>query len=108
MKSSHEKPEYSLIISPEAQADVVDILQFTLEEWGLQQAEKYQGVLDNAFSTIHHNPHLGHRRPDIQAEYRAFQAGQHIIVFRTEKKTVYVVRVLHSCMDFSRHISGTG
>jgi len=97
-----------LIVSPEAQADVIDMLQFTLEEWGLQQAEKYQSVLDNAFSTIHQNPRLGHKRPDLPPEYRVFQAGQHIIVFRIKEKTVYVIRVLHGCMDFARHITGKG
>lgn len=109
MKSSREKSEYSLIVSPEAQADVIDILQFTLEEWGLQQTEKYKTVLENAFSTIHHNPHLGHKRSDIPPKYRAFQAGQHIVVYRIKENIIYVVRVLHGCMDFAKHIKiGSG
>ena len=104
MKSSHQDPEYSLILAPEAQADVSDILQFTLEEWGLQQAEKYGAVLDKAFSSIQHSPQIGHKRPDIPPEYQVLQAGQHVIIFRVKKKTIYVVRVLHGSMDFTRHV----
>ena len=104
MKSSHEESKYSFIVSPEAQADVCDILQYTFEEWGLEQAEKYKRVLDKAFLVINHSPQIGHRRPDIPSEYRAFQAGQHVIVFRIKEKTIYVVRVLHGCMDFTQYV----
>ncbi|MGR3177252.1 MAG: type II toxin-antitoxin system RelE/ParE family toxin [Candidatus Anammoxibacter sp.] len=45
-------------------------------------------------------PFLGHSRPDIPTEYRAYQAGQHIIIFRIKDTTIYVVRVLHGSMDF--------
>ncbi len=79
MKSSPKDLEYSVIFAPEAEADVFDILQFTLEEWELQQAEKYRAVLDKAFSAIRHSLQLGHKRHDIPPEYRAFQAGQHVI-----------------------------
>ena len=81
MKSSQENPEFSLIVAPEAQLDIFDILQFTLEEWGRQQAQKYKGILDEAFQVIRQNPNLGHLRPDIPLKYRAYPAGQHVIFF---------------------------
>ena len=34
MKLKREKPEYSLIVAPHAQADIDDILQYTISEWG--------------------------------------------------------------------------
>ena len=42
MKSNHGNPECSLIVSPEAQSDIDDILQYTISEWGQNQAEKYK------------------------------------------------------------------
>ena len=101
MKSKPQNPEYSLIMAPEAQAAIDDILQYTISEWGRSQAKKYKDVLDKAFLDLQHNPGLGHFRPDIPPEYRAYQAGQHIIIFRVENITIYVVRVFHGSMDFT-------
>ena len=47
---------------------------------------------------------LGHWRPDIPQTHKAYNAGEHIIVYRVEDQTVYVVAILHSRMDFSRHL----
>ena len=100
MKSNRDIPEYSLTVAPEAQTDIVGILQYTLELWGQSQADKYQSVIAGEFSAIRSNPGIGHRRLDIPERYRAHQAGQHVIIFRVEAETVYVVRVLHGSMDF--------
>ena len=105
MKSNHENPEYSLVLAPEAQSDIDDILQYTIAEWGQNQAEKYKVVLGKGFSSLKYNPGLGHARPDIPAEYRAYQAGQHILIFRVADTTIYVVRVLHGSMDFTDKFS---
>jgi toxin ParE1/3/4 len=100
MKSNQDNPEYSLIVAPEAQMDIVGILQYTLETWGRSQADEYQSVIAGEFSAIRANPGIGHSRSDIPERYNAHQAGQHVIIFRVEAETVYVVRVLHGSMDF--------
>ena len=105
MKSSHKNPKYPLIVAPEAQADIDDILQYTISEWGQNQAKKYRDILSKGFSALIHNPCLGHSRSDIPPEYRAYQAGQHVIIFRAEDGTIYVVRVLHGSMDFIDKLS---
>lgn len=106
MRSSQGNPELLLIVAPEAQLDIFDILQYTLEEWGHPQAKKYKGIIDKALLDIWHNPQLGHKRPDVPPDYRAYPAGQHVIIFRVEVKRVYVVRVLHGRMDFSPRFTG--
>ncbi len=105
MKLKREKPEYSLIVAPYAQADIDDILQYTISEWSQSQAKKYQNILSKGFSSLRNNPSLGHSRPDIPPQYKAYQAGQHIIIFRVAKSTIYVVRVLHGSMNFTDKFS---
>ncbi len=100
-KSSRDNPEYTLIVAPEAESDVVDILHYTLAEWGRLQAEKYQGILDGGFSRLQRTPGVGHSRRDIPTGYKAYHAGQHVILYRVEAETVFVVRVLHGSMDFT-------
>ena len=101
LKSNHDNPKYSLIVAPEAQTDIVGILQYTLESWGQSQADKYQRIIDEEFSAIRTNPGIGHSRLDVPQRYKARQAGQHVIIFRVEAETIYVVRILHGSMDFT-------
>lgn len=43
---------------------------------------------------------LGHWRADIPKTYKAYSAGEHIIIYRVEGQTVYVIAILHGSMDF--------
>ncbi len=76
-------PDLPLILSPRAEDDFADILQYTLETWGEAQVEVYRAVLDKALLMIQQNPQIGQPRPELSPEHRTFPAGQHIIVYRT-------------------------
>ena len=93
-----------LILSPQAEEDFSDILQYTLETWGEAQARAYAAVLDKALQTIQRHPLIGHRRPELSAAHRIFPAGRHIIVYRAEADAVRVSRILHERMDIARHL----
>lgn len=96
---SHHK--YTLKLSKQAEIDFADILLYTLEAWGEQQMSIYQDdVIYSALKTLRLNPNLGHIRPDILDHYRAFEAGQHVIIYKIDLNTVFVSRILHSSMDF--------
>ncbi|MCH8209292.1 MAG: type II toxin-antitoxin system RelE/ParE family toxin [Nitrospinae bacterium] len=100
MKSSRDL-DYILDLSENAEDDLRNIQQYTFEKYGERQVYVYEEILNKALATLLHNPKLGHKRPDIPPEYKAYPVGQHVIVFRVEDQTVYVVRVLHGSMDFS-------
>lgn len=72
--------ELRLILSPQAETDFTDIIQYTLVTWGHAQAIAYRSVLDKALLTIQGNPRIGHGRPELSAEHKIFPAGQHVIV----------------------------
>jgi len=93
-----------LVLSPLAEADFTDIIQYTLETWGDSQALAYSTVLDKALTLIQKNPHIGHSRPELSTEHRVFPAGQHIIVYRVTAEAIYVSRILHGRMDIQRHV----
>jgi toxin ParE1/3/4 len=97
-------PDIPLILSPQAEDDFTDILQYTLETWGEAQALAYRAVLDKALLAIRHNPRIGHVRPELSAAHRIFFAGRHLIVYRVGETAVYVSRILHERMDIGRHL----
>jgi toxin ParE1/3/4 len=102
--SSHK---FHLELATRARADVQDILSDTADKWGEQQVYKYGATLDSALALIEENPRLGHTKPNLKAGMLCYKVGQHFIFYRIDDSTVYVVRILHSKMDYIRHLDDT-
>lgn len=49
-------PNYPLFLSPQAEDDFTDILQYTLETWGETQTFDYRSLLYKALWTIQQYP----------------------------------------------------
>ncbi len=96
-------PDLSVILSPQAEEDFADILQYTLEMWGEVQANAYQSVIDKALLTIQQHPQIGHEYPELSAAHRIFPAGRHLIIYRVGDAAVLVSRILHERMDIRWH-----
>jgi len=97
-------PDVPVILSPQAEEDFADILQYTLETWGEAQAYAYRDVLDKALPTIQQHPQIGHGHPELSAAHWIFPAGRHLIIYRASAAAVYVSRILHERMDIGRHL----
>lgn len=94
--------ELSIFLSPQAEEDFADILQYTLQTWGEKQMYVYRAVIDKALLIIQQNSEIGHQRPEISKKHRSFPAGQHVIFYRSDQRAVYVSRILHESMDTKR------
>jgi len=88
-----------LILSEQAKADIIDILQYTYEQWGETQVNAYSATIDQALSHIHEHPHLGKKAPEVSKHHRAMNAGQHIIFYTVTDSAINIARVLHNKMD---------
>jgi len=97
-------PDVALILSPQAEEDFTDILQYTLDTWGEAQTYAYRAILDKALLAIQQYPQIGPVRSELSAEHRFFPAGRHIIIYRVRDNAIYVSRILHERMDITRHI----
>jgi len=98
--------EYKLSLSKKAQEDFEDILLYTIEVWGEEQMYVYRDdILNTALEELQKQPHIGHARPDLSDQHRAFIAGRHVIVYQLIDKNVFVSRILHSRMDFVQRLS---
>jgi toxin ParE1/3/4 len=97
-------PEYTLVITDEANDDYQHILLYTLEQWGEKQQEVYDDLLDAALSRLKQDPRLGRKLPQLPPAYRAYHAGKHYLIYRVEGLEVVVFRILHERMNLSRHL----
>lgn len=92
------------VLSPSAQADVDEIWVYTVERWGVEQAELYVRQLGSAVETIAQNPQRDRPCDEIREGYRRYPSGSHVVFYRITSKEVVVVRILHQRMDFNRHV----
>jgi toxin ParE1/3/4 len=91
--------------------DLIDVLAYTKERWGLVQARSYGALVQDALVAIARDAECGKPRDDVRAGLRALhirQAGRparHIIFYKVRSPDVIdIVRLLHDGMDFARHV----
>jgi toxin ParE1/3/4 len=91
-------------ISPRASRDLDEIWAYTLERWGVEQAEFYLRRIGHDLDTVTKRPTLGRLCPEIRAGYYKFPSGSHLLFYRLVEGGIDVVRILHERMDFARHL----
>jgi toxin ParE1/3/4 len=90
----------TLQLSDLALDDLQDIFTYTVRTWGKAQGENYKAIIADAFAIICETPKIGYIKEGI----RIFPAEHHSILYRANKTTVYILRVLHERMEPSRHL----
>ena len=93
-----------LELTPAALADLRSIRAYTLERWGLTQEIAYLDQMWEKFETLVADSAPYRFRPELFPGCQVAAEGKHVILFRVNKSTLQIVRVLHSAMDFKRHL----
>lgn len=81
-------------LSDEAKADLVEIRQYTLQQWGPQQSAKYITAISATINNLADNPLMGVPRNDIKEGIRLFVHGRHVIYYMVRHQLLIVIRVL--------------
>lgn len=91
-------------LSRRARADLQRIGRYTIETWGVAQADAYLGEINAAFERLADGHRRGRPIPEIDPNLMKTTAGSHVIFYRTSDAAILVVRVLHERMDPARHL----
>lgn len=96
----------SFILSPAAQNDLEGIWDYTVTQWGAQQAETYIRTIEQALNAIASKSIVGRAIEDIRPGYLKYRVGKHVLYYRLPQEgTVDVIRILHGRMDVERHLT---
>lgn len=68
----------TVILSPQAQADLTDIRAYTLEHWGETQRDRYEAALLGRIASLADFPATGVGCPRFFPGCRARRAGSHV------------------------------
>ena len=85
--------------------DLIEIWDYTVEEWSENQAEKYYNLIVASCMDLANNPQLGKPYEILSLNILGYKCGQHIIFYREIlKNEIEIERVLHGMMDLKNKI----
>lgn len=87
------------VLSERADADLEEIFDYTYEEFGFNQAEKYLLEIESVFYFLFKNPFSGRSRTEIKEGLYSFPKDNHIIFYRILNDHIRIIRVLHGSRD---------
>ena len=88
-----------IVLTDEAQDDLLSIALYGVLNWGEEQADRYHAGIADALELVRHFPRIGREVSGFGAGVRTIGYGQHRILYRPELDTILVLRVLHERMD---------
>jgi len=107
-------------VSSAAEVDFDQIVRWTTEQFGEDQADNYAETLLAAFDALKEGPTLAGVRAhndlpkgvQMLHSARSGRKSRHVILFRVEPgsdlKVIQVLRILHDAMDLPRHLDLDG
>ena len=104
MFSRKLRSEIMYKLSNKASQDLSEILEYSLLNHGVDQAEKYMNGISSFFDLLEDNPCLGHDFSVLLDGIRRCEYERHIIFYCLRDYGVYIVRVLHQKTDPFSHI----
>jgi toxin ParE1/3/4 len=113
-----------VILSPSAKADLREVLEWTLEKFGLRAAKRYRALLKQALVDIAENPerpgsqerpelgqgvfvyHVRLSRKRAQSRFGPVGNPRHFAVYRSRgnRTVIEIIRILHDSRDLARHV----
>lgn len=83
---------------------MIEIWQYSHENWGEAQADLYLDELEKSFSMIANNPSIGVRCDSISKGLRKIIVKKHLVLYRKTPEMARIVRILGAAMDVDAHV----
>jgi toxin ParE1/3/4 len=91
-------------LSPDVLQDLQDIWDFIASD-NVAAADKLEDEFFEAFEMLAKRPRMGHARSDLtEQDVRFWPVGKYLIVYRSLKKPLGIVAILHGARDVAEVI----
>lgn len=90
--------------SKRAKDDIAKIAQYTIGQFGIEQARIYRDAMIACFNALAGNPKFGKSVEDIRKGYRRVDFRSHAIFYKVDGQRILIMRILHSSMNAPRHL----
>lgn len=92
-------PKYQLRITPIAQVDIENIINYGKQHWGAAQSDKYLHNVKEKLWLLTEQPFLGLERPELLGGLRSLNVATHCIYYRVTDSYIDIIRLLHQRQD---------
>jgi toxin ParE1/3/4 len=86
-------------LTSEATSDVKGILDYTLDRWGAEQADKYVLQIERCLHDLVSGRRSGKPFGESLAEIQVFRCEHHYIFYAAQDDQLAVLAILHEAMD---------
>ncbi|KAB1087984.1 type II toxin-antitoxin system RelE/ParE family toxin [Neorhizobium galegae] len=86
-------PEYRL--TSRAESEIVDIIRYGIETFGVLQAQHYVDELTHCFELLVENPRMGGAGPDFGESVRRHIHARHIVLYEINAPGILILAVVH-------------
>lgn len=93
-----------LVLTPAAQNDLDGIYDYTFDEWGIDQAERYIDEIMDICDDLISGQKKGRDASLIRADYRSQLANSHVLFYKETTTEIAVMRILHQKQNFPDHL----
>mgnify|MGYP001439696500 CR=1 FL=1 len=93
-----------VIVRPDAEADIEDCGDYTIGEWGHEQARKYLGELRRAIEGLATTALRHPLYDEVHPGLRRKRSGKHHIYYLAFKDRVEILNVVHVQRDPGLHL----
>jgi toxin ParE1/3/4 len=99
---ARHSPRYQF--TDKAERDLESIIDYTVHEWGVSQANTYLDGLESRAQLLAENLGLGAARETLSEGLLSFPYESHILYYKKHARNIVIVRVLHQHMDPIKHL----
>jgi len=90
-----------LIISPEAEQDLLDIWLYIAEDSSVN-ADRFLDRLEGKALKLAEFTEIGIDRPELAADLKSFPVDRYVLYYRANTGGIELIRVLHGSRDINR------
>ncbi|OUL60518.1 type II toxin-antitoxin system RelE/ParE family toxin [Flavobacterium sp. AJR] len=93
-------------ISNEASYDLEKIWLYTVENWSIEQADRYLNLIIDEIEYLCLKPNSGKNFEHIRKGYLRTEVKSHLIFYRinTKQNELEIIRILHQMMDIENQL----
>ena len=91
-------------LTQKATDDLDAIYEYTITNFGLEQAQSYLLGLHERFEDLAMRPALGRSAERLAPKLRRYPYRSHVLFYVPEDEGLLIVRVLHESMEPLRHL----
>ena len=89
-----------IVLSPDAEDDIIEIYRSGIANFGIGQADAYEAMLRHSVKIeLAFHPFIGIARPELGHDIRALYRGAHHIYYRVEGDTLTIIRIVSGRMN---------